>query len=106
MMLRSAPMSDIPQAHRWQFYRAGGVDQVAIRDGRDLAALPELDPKLWVAVAMPRKGVELDARTLELLDTDGDGRIRVPEILAAVKLVSATFKDPEEVIRGGDGVAL
>jgi len=27
------------ESHRWKFYRAGGVDQVQLRDGRDLARL-------------------------------------------------------------------
>ena len=38
---------------RWQFFRAGAVDQVSLRDGADLLALPKLDQKLWVALAMP-----------------------------------------------------
>jgi hypothetical protein len=92
--------------HRWRFYRAGGFDQVALRDGSDLVALAELDPKLWVALAMPTRGVELDPRTLELLDGDKDGRVRVPEIVAASAFVKATFRNPDEVVKGGDGLAL
>ncbi len=38
--------------HRWHFFRAGAVDQVTLRDGFDLLALPDLDQKLWVALAM------------------------------------------------------
>ena len=49
-------------AHRWHFFRAGGVDQVSLRNGEDLKALGELDQKLWVALAMPVKGVDLDRR--------------------------------------------
>lgn len=93
-------------AHRWKFYRAGGFDQVALQDGDDIVHLPELDPKLWVALAMPVKGVELDPRTLELLDGDKDGRVRVPEVLAAARFVEASFENPGEVVKGGDGVAL
>ena len=57
-------------AHRWHFFRAGGVDQVSLRDGKDLTSLVELDQKLWVALAMPIKGVDLDVETLDLIDTD------------------------------------
>lgn len=70
--------------HRWKFYRSGGVDQVVLQDGNDLKRLKHLDQKLWLALACPTKNLELDARTLELLDTDKDGRIRPPEILAAI----------------------
>jgi hypothetical protein len=93
-------------AHRWKFYRAGGFDQVALLDGNDIVHLPELDPKLWVALAMPVKGVELDRRTLELLDADKDGRVRVPEVLAAARFVAATFEDPGELVKSRDAVAL
>jgi len=63
--------------HRFHFFRAGGVDQVSLRDGADLLALPELDQKLWAALAMPTRGIDLDPETLGLLDADADGRIRV-----------------------------
>ena len=61
-------------AHRWKFSRVGGVDQVVLRDGSDVVDLEQLDQKLWVALAMPTRGVELDPRTADILDTDKDGR--------------------------------
>src|SRR5689334_4544294 len=69
--------------HRWVFHRFGGLDQVALTSGEDLRQLEHLDQKLWVALSCPTKGLELDARTLELLDLDHDGRVRAPEILEA-----------------------
>ena len=85
-------------AHKFHFFRAGGVDQVSLRDGADLRALSELDQKLWVALVMPVHGVDIDPETLSLLDEDKDGRIHVDDILAAVKWVCATFKDPGDVL--------
>jgi hypothetical protein len=67
--------------HVWRFFRAGGFDQVRLESGRDVAALAELDQKLWVALACPTRGIEFDTRTLDLIDADHDGRIRAPEIL-------------------------
>jgi len=93
-------------AHRFHFFRAGGVDQVSLRDGRDLAALGELDQKLWVALAMPNHDVDVDPATLALLDDDHDGRIRVPDVLAAVRWVEQTCRDPGDVLAGGDTVRL
>jgi hypothetical protein len=92
--------------HSWQFFRAGGVDQIEIRTGADIAHLDQLDQKLWVALACPTRGLEFDARTLDLIDTDRDGRIRPPELLAACRWACAQLRDPEELVRGGDTLAI
>jgi hypothetical protein len=84
-----------------RFFRAGGVDQVELRDGSDVERLLELDQKLWVALAMPLRGVALDARTLALLDTDGDGRIRAPEIKAAIRFVLDHLRSPDDLFHDG-----
>ncbi len=93
-------------SYRWQFFRAGGVDQVIIRSGQDIAHLPELDQKLWVALACPTRGIEFDTRTLDLIDTDQDGRIRPPELLAACAWACSLLADPEELARPGDSLPL
>jgi len=93
-------------AHRWKFFLAGGVDQVALRDGKDIVALGSLDQKLWVALAMPTRGVELDPKTLDHLDTDKDARIRAPEIVAAVEWIRDTLKNPDDLLHGRDVVEL
>ncbi|CAM3540034.1 hypothetical protein [Paracidovorax anthurii] len=100
----ATPSSHPP--HTWQFFRAGGVDQVTIRTGADIAHLAELDQKLWVALACPTRGVEFDPRTLDLIDTDGDGRIRPPELLAACQWACAQLRDPDELARPGDTLAI
>lgn len=92
--------------HTWKFFRTGGLDQVALESGADLLALDQLDQKLWVALSCPVKGLELDEHTLALIDTDGDGRIRVPELLAAIKWAAARLKDPGELLRGADALPL
>jgi hypothetical protein len=92
--------------YRWTFYRSGGVDQVSLSTGDDLAHLAELDPKLWVALSMPTRGVEIDPRTLDVLDSDKDGHIRQPEILAAVAWVCEVYKDPAKLFEGGDTIKL
>ena len=93
-------------AHKWQFFRAGGVDQVSIRSATDLLGLRDLDQKLWVALAMPTRDVDIDPATLDLLDADKDGRVRAPDILAAIDFIEATWVDPGEVLRSETSVAL
>lgn len=92
--------------HTWQFFRAGGVDQVIIRNGADIAHLPELDQKLWVALACPTRGIEFDPRTLDLIDLDKDGRIRPPELLAACAWAVERLNDPDELANPADGLRL
>lgn len=89
-------------SHAWRFFRAGGSDQVAIETADDLRNLRQLDQTLWVALACPVKGLEFDERTLALMDSDNDGRIRVPEVLAAVEWACAMLKDPATLFTGGD----
>ena len=79
---------------------------MALTSGADLAAFDQLDPKLWVALACPVKGLALDERTLELIDTDRDGRIRVPEVQAAVRWAVAQVRDPATLLRGDQGLPL
>lgn len=91
-----------PSKHTWRFFRAGGSDQVALETADDLRQLRQLDPTLWVALACPVRGLEFDERTLGLMDSDGDGRIRIPEMLAAVEWACAQLVDPAVMFRGGD----
>ena len=92
------PASDA--SHVWRFFRAGGLDQVSLDDDGDLINLERLDPKLWVALSCPTKGLEFDAHTLQLLDTDKDGRIRPPEVLAAIRWTAARLKSISSITAG------
>ena len=92
--------------HRWKFFRAGGFDQVHLEHGSDLMALDQLDPKLWVALSCPTHGVALDDRTLELIDTGGDGRIRVPEIIEAVKWAGSLLKNADDLTKRSPELSL
>lgn len=91
---------------KWKFHRIGGLDQLALRSADELRHLGELDPKLWVALSCPSSGLEFDARTLELLDADKDGRIRIPEVVKAVDWVCQVLKDPAVIIDSGESLPL
>src|SRR6266852_5300894 len=92
--------------HTWKFFRAGGFDQVRLDSGTDLLALDQLDQKLWVALACPTSGLEFDSKTLALIDTDNDGRIRPPELMAAVKWGAACLKSPDELLKSSPSLPL
>jgi hypothetical protein len=92
--------------HKWSFFSAGGFDQVKLDRGSDLAALDQLDQKLWVALACPTRGLVFDSRTLELIDADKDGRIRAQELIAAVKWTCDLLKNPDELTKGSPSLPL
>lgn len=92
--------------YKWRFFRAGGFDQVRLATGADLAALPELDPKLWVALSCPTRGLEFDTATLDLIDSDKDGRIRVPEILAATTWACRCLATPDSLLESSASLPL
>jgi hypothetical protein len=86
--------------YNWRFFRAGGFNQVVISSGADLLNLDQLDQKLWVALACPTTGVEFDKTTLALIDSDKDGRIRVPELIAAAKWAAGLMKNSDDLLNG------
>ena len=92
--------------YRWKFFRAGGFDQVRLQSGADLAAIDQLDQKLWAALACPTQGLEFDSKTLALIDTDKDGRIRAPEIIAATKWAISCLHNPDELLKGSGSLPL
>ena len=92
--------------HRWRFFRLGGFDQVRLDTAEDLLHLHELDQKLWAALSCPVDGLEFDTRTLALLDSDADGRVRAPEILAAVDWAASVLRDLRPLMSGSDRLPL
>jgi hypothetical protein len=92
--------------HTWRFFRAGGFDQVRLERGSDLLALDQLDQKLWVALACPVGGIDFDRKTLQMLDRDGDGRVRAGDLLAEVRWLKAVLADPDELVREGEELLL
>ena len=58
------------------------------------------------ALACPTKGLEFDQRTLELIDSDKDGRVRVPEILGAVDWALARLANPDSLLAGAEALPL
>ena len=84
----------------WTFCSLGGVVRVNITSGEDIAHLGELDQKLWTTLSCPTKDLAFDERTLRLIDADGDGKIRVAEIVAAARWLTAVVKDKDAILKG------
>lgn len=74
-----------------------GLDQALLTGDAEWTGLSRLDPKLWMAMSCPVRGLEFDPQTLELLDADNDGRIRAKEILNAVDWVCRRVTHPSQL---------
>ena len=84
----------------WKYCSLGGVIRVNITSGEDIAHLGELDQKLWTVLSCPTKDLAIDERTLQLIDADGDGRVRVAEIVAAAQWLTSVIKDKDAILKG------
>lgn len=93
-------------AHAYSFFRAGGFNQVRLASGADLLNLDQLDQKLWVALACPTQGLVFDARTLELIDNNNDGRIRANELIAALKWAGSLLQNADLLVQAPNALAL
>lgn len=85
--------------HIWSFSTVGGVKRVNLESGSDLQNLSNLDPKLWTALSCPVDGLEIDKKTLEIIDVDNDGKIRVPELIEASEWVTSILKNPDDLLK-------
>ena len=92
------------QGYDWKFSTVGGVARVNIETGDDIAHLDELDQKLWTVLSCPVKGLEFDAKTLALMDTDGDGKIRVHEVVAASQWLKKVLVNMDYLLDGNDRI--
>lgn len=79
----------------WKFSTVGGVTRVCIESGNDILHLDELDRKLWTALSCPLKNLEIDEKTMTMLDTNGDGKIHIEEVVAASKWLTSVINDPD-----------
>ncbi len=87
----------------WDFEIIGGCSRVKITKGEDIAHLHELDPKMWTVLSCPVKGLEIDEKSLGYMDTDGDGKIRVQDVISTAKWVVDAVNDPDLLLKGEDG---
>ncbi len=93
------------QGYDWKFSTVGGVTRVNIETGEDIAHLEELDQKLWTVLSCPVKGLEFDERTLAMMDTDHDGKLRVHEVMAAAQWLRKVLTDMDYLVEGRDSIA-
>jgi len=92
--------------YKWTYANVGGVTRVRIQSGEDIRHLGELDKKKWTVLSCPVSGLEISMDSLQLMDTDGDGKLRVNEVIATAEWLCKTIKNPDTLLEQSDRIAL
>lgn len=93
-------------SYDWQYCSLGGAIRVKIASGEDIAHLGELDQKLWTVLSCPVDGLEFDRQTLDLIDTEHDGKIMVNEVIQAAQWLTSVIKDKDLILKGDSVLSL
>ena len=92
------------KGYKWNFENIGGTTRVKITTGEDLMHLAELDPKMWTVLSCPLKGLEIDEKSLSFMDCDGDGKLRVNDVICTSRWVTGALKDADLLLEGKDSI--
>ena len=93
-------------SYNWNYSYVGGVPRVKIDCGEDIAHLNELDEKKWTVLSCPVKGLELDEKTLQYIDTNHDGQVHSKEVVATSLWLAGVLGDMDLLVPGTDSVKL
>ena len=91
--------------YKWTFANVGGVTRIRIHSGEDIRHLGELDKKMWTVLSCPVAGLEISETSLRLIDLDGDGKVRVKEVIATAEWLCATLNNPDTLLEQKDRIA-
>lgn len=90
--------------YKWHFVNIGGTARVRINSGEDIAHLGELDPKMWTVLSCPTTGLEIDDKSLNYMDCDGDGKLRINDVICVSQWITSVLKDKDLILKGADSV--
>lgn len=86
--------------YKWNFVNIGGSARVSIKSGEDIAHLHELDPKMWTVLSCPTTGLEIDDKSLKYMDCDGDGKLRINDVIQVSQWITSVLKDKDLILKG------
>ena len=92
--------------YNWSFANVGGVTRVRIQSAEDIRHLGELDKKMWTVLSCPTTGLEISSDSLSLMDADGDGKLRLKEVVATADYLCAALKDPQTLFEQKDEIVV
>ena len=90
--------------YKWEYVNLGGSTRVKINSGEDLAHLNELDPKMWTVLSCPTTGLEIDDKSLKYMDCDGDGKLRVNDVVAVSQWITSVLKNKDLLLKADSSI--
>ena len=92
--------------HKWTYANIGGNTRVVIKNGADIKHLSELDEKLWTVLACPVTGLEIPDESLNCMDTNGDSKIHVADVVSTAEWLCKVLRDPQLLFDGKASLVL
>ena len=92
--------------HTWTYASIGGNVRVVIKNGKDIQHLAELDEKLWAVLACPTAGLEIPEESLKCMDTDGDSKIHISDVIASAEWLCKVLRDPQVLFENQASLSL
>ena len=92
--------------HTWTYANIGGSTRVVIKNGKDIQHLSELDEKLWTILACPTSGLEIAEESLTCMDTNGDNKIHVSDVVATAQWLCRVLHNPQVLFEGQPSLPL
>ena len=92
--------------HNWTYANIGGNTRVVIKNGKDIQHLAELDEKLWTVLACPVSGLEIPEESLKCMDTDGDSKIHVADVVTTAEWLCKVLRDPQVLFEAKASLAI
>ena len=92
--------------YNWTYASIGSVTRVRIHSGEDIRHLGELDKKKWTVLSCPVCGLEISEDSLRQMDLDGDGKLRVKEVVATADWLCTTLVKPDSLLKQKDEIEL
>ena len=89
-----------------RFQRLGGSYQLLVERPSDLTFIPEMNDALWAMTSARCGAFRCDPDFLSMVDTDGNGRIRVNEVKEAVRWMISVLTEFDGVMNGSDTLRL
>ncbi len=92
--------------YNWTYASIGNVTRIRIHSGEDIRHLGELDKKKWTVLSCPVSGLEISEESLKLMDLEGDGKLRLKEVVATAEWLCAALVKPDSLLKQKDEIEL
>ena len=59
---------------------------------------------MWTVLSCPTTGLEIDEKSLKYMDCDGDGKLRINDVISVSQWITSMLKNKDLIIEGVDSI--